>query len=117
MYSGGTYGTVSIRVPSQNNIVTNYIHMKNIPVVEGQTVNAGQIKYVRSYYLHMIQTASVKEGDSVKKGDVIGYVGSTGDSTGNHLHLGTRYSNAQFTVGGDFYEGVDFFNPTELIGT
>ena len=45
------------------------------------------------------------------------YVGSTGDSTGNHLHLGTRYSNAQFTVGGDFYEGVDFFNPTELIGT
>lgn len=117
VYSGGTYGTVSIRVPSQNNIVTNYIHMKNIPVVEGQTVNAGQIKYVRSYYLHMIQTASVKEGDSVKKGDVIGYVGSTGDSTGNHLHLGTRYSNAQFTVGGDFYEGVDFFNPTELIGT
>ena len=43
VYSGGTYGTVSIRVPSQNNIVTNYIHMKNIPVVEGQTVNAGQI--------------------------------------------------------------------------
>ena len=92
--------------------------------LEGNTVRVNHVfgnnaphKYVRSYYLHMIQTASVKEGDSVKKGDVIGYVGSTGDSTGNHLHLGTRYSNAQFTVGGDFYEGVDFFNPTELIGT
>lgn len=43
VYSGGTYGTVSIRVPSQNNIVTNYVHMKNIPVVKNQTVNAGQI--------------------------------------------------------------------------
>lgn len=43
VYSGGTYGTVSIRVPSQNYIVTNYIHMKNIPVGKGQTVNAGQI--------------------------------------------------------------------------
>lgn len=29
-------------------------------------------------------------GDSVDQGDVIGYVGSTGNSTGNHLHLEVR---------------------------
>ena len=41
----------------------------------------------RSIYMHMTRYI-VKVGDYVTPGQVIGYVGSTGVSTGNHLHFG-----------------------------
>ncbi|MFI3250926.1 MAG: M23 family metallopeptidase, partial [Eubacteriales bacterium] len=35
------------------------------------------------------------EGTIVQQGDVIGYVGTTGSSTGNHLHLEVRLNDAR----------------------
>ncbi len=46
----------------------------------------------KSYYLHMIRYV-VGSGQKVSQGQVIGYVGSTGISTGNHLHFGIRTSS------------------------
>ncbi len=41
---------------------------------------------IQTLYAHMTSFA-VSEGDYVNAGDTIGYVGSTGNSTGNHLHF------------------------------
>ena len=43
-----------------------------------------------SIYMHMTHYI-VKPGDYVSAGQVIGYVGSTGGSTGPHLHFGIAY--------------------------
>lgn len=45
-----------------------------------------------TYYAHLNSVAVVK-GDSVKKGDKIGYMGNTGNSYGAHLHFELRDSS------------------------
>lgn len=38
------------------------------------------------YYGHMVRRSTYSIGDSINKGDIIGYVGSTGVATGPHVH-------------------------------
>ena len=46
-------------------------------------------------YAHMNGTPSVKAGQSVRKGDLVGRVGNSGNSRGYHLHLELRIDGAR----------------------
>lgn len=50
---------------------------------------------LQTIYAHL-QKAKVKEGEAVKQGDIIGYVGKTGRATGAHLHWGASLNNVRF---------------------
>ena len=58
-------------------------------------------------YAHMRALPSVKVGESVTAGQVIGYVGTTGSSTGNHLHFELRI-NGQRASALDLYPNLSF---------
>lgn len=65
----------------------------------GASGNYVQIRHggkIDTIYMHMIQnTPTVKVGDKVGKGQLIGKVGSTGRSTGPHLHYEIRDADSQ----------------------
>jgi murein DD-endopeptidase MepM/ murein hydrolase activator NlpD len=56
----------------------------------GRTVKISHADNFETLYAHMSRfAAGVGPGSHVRKGDVIGYVGSTGRSSGAHLHFST----------------------------
>lgn len=52
---------------------------------QGGTVGLDHGQGVQTTYIHLSKVAAV-EGKTVRRGQIIGYVGSTGFSTGAHLH-------------------------------
>jgi murein DD-endopeptidase MepM/ murein hydrolase activator NlpD len=53
----------------------------------GNTVHLDHPDGSQTRYLHLRDSPNVKTGQMVEPGTVIGYVGSTGRSTGDHLHF------------------------------
>ncbi|RUT39494.1 M23 family metallopeptidase [Paenibacillus anaericanus] len=58
----------------------------------GNYINIKHDNGFSTRYLHLIRR-NVKVGDRVKKGDLIGLSGNTGNSTGPHLHFEIRMPN------------------------
>lgn len=56
---------------------------------------------IATLYAHMSSRA-VSEGQIVTQGQTLGYVGSTGSSTGNHLHL-------EFRVNGKRQDALNYY--------
>lgn len=63
----------------------------------------------KTLYAHMSGFA-VQVGDTVSQGQIIGYVGSTGDSTGNHCHLEMSYNDTLFSAR-DVFPDIPTKNP------
>ena len=57
----------------------------------GNYVSINHLDGFSSIYMHMTHYV-VSQGQSVSQGQLIGYVGSTGISTGPHLHFGISYA-------------------------
>ena len=73
-------------------------------VIEYAGYNGGYGKYIRIRHNNEYKTVyahlsgfkkGVSKGKRVNQGDIIGYVGSTGNSTGNHLHYEILFQNKQ----------------------
>lgn len=69
----------------------------------GNAVRVAHAGGVVTSYCHMISSPVVGHGQYVSAGQIIGYVGSTGFSTGNHLHFETM-------VGGYYNNPRPFMN-------
>ena len=50
-------------------------------------------------YYHMVSAPIVSVGQQVQRGQVLGYVGSTGDSSGPHLHYAQRADGTTSSMG------------------
>ena len=48
-----------------------------------------------AHYMHL-NSRSVAVGDVIKHGEIIGTVGSTGNSTGPHLHFGVKDNSGEW---------------------
>lgn len=74
-------GTVTMAKTGYNSGNGNYV-----------TINHGD--GFSSSYLHMLENLQVSVGQKVKAGQIIGYMGSTGMSTGPHLHFTIYYNGS-----------------------
>ena len=72
--------------------------------------NGYQTRYAHQKYLN------VKVGQTVKKGDILGYMGTTGNSTGNHVHFEVRINGNTVNPYDYVFNGKTFDCNTDYTG-
>lgn len=82
-------------------------YLKNLPqyaIEDGEVYSKGYEANAAGYYIwvkyprinkrflhcHLQKPVALNKGDKVQRGTLLGYTGTTGNSTGIHLHLGVR---------------------------
>ena len=105
--SAEVHGGVDLAAPKDTPIYAvkdGVAHVSGHDSSYGNCVTLTHENGVKTRYAHM-SAAIVSDGESVVAGQIIGYVGSTGNSTGNHLHFevinesGTRVDPMQTEIG------------------
>ena len=70
---------------------------------------------VYTAYGHQQELSPLKPGDSIKQGETVGKVGSTGHSTGNHLHFEVIKSDPNpLSAENRLVAGHQVYNPSEF---
>ncbi len=106
MYDNGPHNGLDIGVPYGTPIVaaeSGQVLSAEFHWSWGNNVLIWHNDTFSTRYAHMSSIA-VSAGQYVEKGDVIGYVGSTGNSKGNHLHFEVYYNGVR--VNPDPYLGI-----------
>lgn len=99
---------------------TDYVkaHTGGTVAAVGYSSSAGNYVQIQTgpstvmVYYHLKNRSTLKKGAKVKKGDVVGYMGSTGNSTGAHLHFGIKYAGSW--IDPEPYLDKDYTEPKEV---
>lgn len=81
---------------------SGYVNVATYHATAGYYITINHQDGYTSVYMHMTHYI-VSPGEYVKAGQIVGYVGSTGRSTGPHLHFGIHYKGT-------------YINPMDYIG-
>lgn len=106
-HNGRTHYGLDIAAPGGSQIIAvadgKVLKKSYTPNGFGNLIVIEQNDGVRAYYAHMQKESFLNKGDKVKAGDTIGIVGTTGKSTGNHLHLEFRKEDERI-------DPIDYFS-------
>lgn len=76
-------------------VAIGYVYYAGWEVLSGYTVKIDHGGGIHSYYYHLSDIYA-KVGDRIQQGAPLGYMGSTGNSTGTHLHFTLKKDNIAF---------------------